>query len=54
MMILDTDFPAYSDTGYSDTPFTVTALTVTNWPFLYKNEVVKVTLAYYGDTFLSS
>ena len=41
--IRTTDFLAYSDTVNSDTPLTVTVLTVSNWPFMYKKDVVTVT-----------
>ena len=48
-----TDFPAYSNSGYSDTPVIGTVLTGPKWPFIYKDGVVRVTLAY-SDTFLLS
>ena len=34
--ILNTDFPAYSDTGFSDIPVTVAVLTGPKWPFMYQ------------------
>ena len=49
----NTDFLAYSDTGYSDSPVTVTVLIVSKMAFIYKNDAIRVTLAF-SVTFLSS